>query len=316
MTDRRAIARESLEYACGYEHGAAVGSPIYDAVTEGRHAETIKAAAAWDKADPDRRAAHRPFYSSCGDLANWLLCRLGVRASWLNRAELDHYVIGWNIIALTKAPHSRPSELSHFDCGDLVVVATENPGKTHVFAVLSHDSTDGALVCAEYGQPHGAIHTTRLDRRDGAWWRGSRRCDLWISLDRVIEHERAAGRLASPETVDQWAMRRELPAPRIADTERPAPPDPKTGAAPGAAAVSPPSASAVPVGEPPATTPRTLREGMSGEDVRAVQRLVGATPDGSWGPRTSAAVRVWQAAHGLGADAVWGARSRAAGGVP
>lgn len=54
---------------------------------------------------------------------------------------------------------------------------------------------------------------------------------------------------------------------------------------------------------------RTLRRGSQGEDVRLVQRAVGASVDGDFGPRTEAAVKAWQTRHGLVADGVWGPRS-------
>lgn len=51
---------------------------------------------------------------------------------------------------------------------------------------------------------------------------------------------------------------------------------------------------------------------MHGKDVEAVQRIVGVTPDGWYGPRTYAAVIRWQHAHGLQADGIVGRKTRAA----
>jgi hypothetical protein len=51
---------------------------------------------------------------------------------------------------------------------------------------------------------------------------------------------------------------------------------------------------------------RFVSKGSSGEDVRAVQRKVGASPDGKFGPKTAAAVRQFQQAHGLQVDGVVG----------
>ncbi len=42
-----------------------------------------------------------------------------------------------------------------------------------------------------------------------------------------------------------------------------------------------------------------LRQGHSGTDVALAQRVVGATPDGAFGPRTAAAVAAWQRANGV-----------------
>ncbi|WP_314647612.1 peptidoglycan DD-metalloendopeptidase family protein [uncultured Microbacterium sp.] len=44
-----------------------------------------------------------------------------------------------------------------------------------------------------------------------------------------------------------------------------------------------------------------------------IQRLVGANPDGIYGPDTTAKVRAWQGAHSLVADGVWGPASDAKG---
>lgn len=55
-----------------------------------------------------------------------------------------------------------------------------------------------------------------------------------------------------------------------------------------------------------------LKVGSRGEDVKAVQEVLGLPADGIFGPATEAAVKKWQAAHGLSADGLvgkgtWGA---------
>jgi hypothetical protein len=61
---------------------------------------------------------------------------------------------------------------------------------------------------------------------------------------------------------------------------------------------------------------RLLQQGDNGDDVRQVQRLVGAGADGDFGPATEAAVIKWQRAKGLDADGIFGPAScRAAGWV-
>ena len=59
----------------------------------------------------------------------------------------------------------------------------------------------------------------------------------------------------------------------------------------------------------PTTTPQTpegvysiLLIGARGADVALAQRVIGATPDGIFGPQTQAALRAWQSAHGLKAS--------------
>jgi len=55
----------------------------------------------------------------------------------------------------------------------------------------------------------------------------------------------------------------------------------------------------------------TLRVGSRGAAVMEVQKLVGVTADGSYGPMTEAAVKAWQANVGLYADGIFGPASRA-----
>ena len=56
----------------------------------------------------------------------------------------------------------------------------------------------------------------------------------------------------------------------------------------------------------------TLRAGSSGEQVKCLQRVVGVTADGKFGPKTKAAVKAWQSAKNLVADGIFGLRLRAA----
>ena len=49
--------------------------------------------------------------------------------------------------------------------------------------------------------------------------------------------------------------------------------------------------------DPAAQFTRSLRPGMVGEDVKALQRIVGAKEDGIYGPETKAAVAKWQEVH-------------------
>jgi peptidoglycan hydrolase-like protein with peptidoglycan-binding domain len=58
-----------------------------------------------------------------------------------------------------------------------------------------------------------------------------------------------------------------------------------------------------PVQKPKPAFPNVLiKEGSKGEYVKMVQRVVGVSPDGDFGTKTKAAVKTWQAKHGLVAD--------------
>jgi len=55
----------------------------------------------------------------------------------------------------------------------------------------------------------------------------------------------------------------------------------------------------------------TLRAGSRGAEVQCLQTIVGANPDGVFGPLTKARVMAWQANNGLVADGIFGPMSRA-----
>ena len=51
--------------------------------------------------------------------------------------------------------------------------------------------------------------------------------------------------------------------------------------------------------QPPSAVYPLLIQGATGPDVALAQKVIGATPDGVFGPKTAAALRVWQGAHGV-----------------
>src|SRR5678816_1909597 len=67
---RAAIAM--CEWACGYDTGRSKDDPVYREVTENR-----------DGPGPEQRK----HYSSCGDLAHWMMRRFGIREAWVNRTD-------------------------------------------------------------------------------------------------------------------------------------------------------------------------------------------------------------------------------------
>lgn len=63
-------------------------------------------------------------------------------------------------------------------------------------------------------------------------------------------------------------------------------------------------------GQADPVAPRVLRRGDKGPDVVALQRALGVTPDGDFGPQTDAAVRLFQADRGLVVDGIAGVMTR------
>lgn len=68
----------------------------------------------------------------------------------------------------------------------------------------------------------------------------------------------------------------------------------------------------VPVSKPSASTAvRTLRKGMKGDDVVKMQKAIGVSADGDFGPGTLVAVKKWQKLNGLVADGIVGPATQA-----
>lgn len=81
-----------------------------------------------------------------------------------------------------------------------------------------------------------------------------------------------------------------------------------TGSAPVKPAPAPSPASPVP---PVFMKPVILNVGSRGPAVVRVQKIVGATADGIYGPNTKAKVADWQRAKGIPSDGIWGPQSEA-----
>ena len=72
-TQRRDNAVRLVLYAVNAPVGRHMGDPVHEEVTESRYTQ-------WRRArDAGQEWAKRMIYSSCGDLAAWMLYRLGCR---------------------------------------------------------------------------------------------------------------------------------------------------------------------------------------------------------------------------------------------
>jgi putative chitinase len=71
---------------------------------------------------------------------------------------------------------------------------------------------------------------------------------------------------------------------------------------------------AAPISEASGTAP-TLRRGSKGEWVKKMQEVLGAAPDGDFGPGTERAVKAWQTKNGLTPDGIVGPKTLAAMGI-
>ncbi len=176
------LARYLCEYACNGSRGRPEkGDPVYDAVTEGR----------------DFGAG----YSSCADLAHWLLFRLGVRSKLVNRKEHQGWVSGVNVARLAWCQYAHvPNANDRFSSGDILVVWNLPDGcDAHVTVVLRDgriEDDEQALETANYGAPGGAIRTTPL--RAGTIL-GKKRIQRWIPLFNLLEGAHEAGELVGAE---------------------------------------------------------------------------------------------------------------------
>jgi hypothetical protein len=180
---RRKLAVHWLEWACGWPEATAVDTTHerYRAVTEGRHG---------------------PGYSSCGDLAHWMLFRLGVRLAWINRAECRGWRVGANINKLVPPPigacgQARPWRGGPLDGGDVLIIANKWPAGTDAHAVCVCVEEPGWLGTAEYGQPGGALKTHRWD----GVRIGQRKVQTVLRLDDVLYAAWHVGLLREPENL-------------------------------------------------------------------------------------------------------------------
>lgn len=67
----------------------------------------------------------------------------------------------------------------------------------------------------------------------------------------------------------------------------------------------------IPTPRKTSTKVRTLRKGMKGDDVAKMQKAIGVSADGDFGPGTLIAVKKWQRSQGLTPDGIVGPKTQA-----
>lgn len=186
----RRLAVHLCEYACDGSRGRPEkGDPVYDAVTEGRD--------------------FGPGYSSCADLAHWLLFRLGVRHSFLNRAEHLGWEQGVNLSRLAWCRYAvSPTAEDRFEPGDILIVWNHPQGRDgHVCVVIQDGRVERGqdeLETANYGAPGGAIKTSPVSyskvlsgpRRAVL---GKRVIQRWVPLGRLLAGAQREGKLVDAD---------------------------------------------------------------------------------------------------------------------
>jgi hypothetical protein len=171
---RQALVRPLLDWACA---GGKLDErhPNYVRVTQGRDTS--------------------PGYSSCGDLAHWLLFTLGCRQPWVNRAGHGKgWRVGMNVSLLCypEGPLRRvPAAGSIFESGD-ILVSWSRPDTTdsHVMVCHDFDAEPLRLVVGEFGAPGGQIADKNISARDGSYYLkgkyGTKRLMRWLPLHLVL----------------------------------------------------------------------------------------------------------------------------------
>lgn len=195
----RQAAVALCRYACGDDKGRGKDDLVYREVTEGR-----------DGPGDLQRAA----YSSCGDLAHWLLERLGVREKWVNRQSLGHYQIGSNVYDLglgCSVSHPAPtaSDWAGPEVGDICEIWNASKGQdAHVFVMLgSSEKAGGKLLTANFGAggcstalwPGARLSDSSLQHTAAGWYVGSRKMQRIIRLADYVQHITAQPNLTGAE---------------------------------------------------------------------------------------------------------------------
>lgn len=160
-----------------YKKGRVSGDPIHEEVTEGRRK-------AWEDArKKGAEWARTGTYSSCGDLAHWLLYKLGCREDWVNRREHLGWKVQANIWKLVTCPaYVRKGEPIP---GDILHMVTPGiPNSDHVCAIVARTFNDLWITC-DYGQPYGLKKDCPIDRQGDVTFVRGRLLKGYVDLSQV-----------------------------------------------------------------------------------------------------------------------------------
>lgn len=171
----RSAAVALARHACNGDDGRVLGDPVFDEVTEGR--------ARW------------PGYSACGDLAHFVLSRLGFRDERVVNRNDDGGTVPWRVGAnlsrlvyraggafVWARPGLRPKP------GDILYVAAPE----HVCVLEAIDDVAAMIATFDYGQwdakrgkPAGRRCVRPLTRANGVLRVGSRSLRGWLDISRL-----------------------------------------------------------------------------------------------------------------------------------
>lgn len=184
LEERRAAATALAEFAVGAPRGRTVGDPVHEWVTEGRRLQYERAVAAGARWATSMSGG----YSSCGDLAHWLLMCLGCRDErYVNRGD-DGGEVPWRagvnisrLVALPAYVDARRAAGRTPVPGDILHVASPD----HVCVLVAARVEAGTVDTADYGAPHAAFRTVPVLVRGSVTMIGSRVLMGWVDLGAV-----------------------------------------------------------------------------------------------------------------------------------
>jgi hypothetical protein len=175
---RREVALALAAHATRDGQGRNVGDPVHELITEGR-----------TRGNEERRQRGSPEvpYSSCGDLAHWLLMSLGCLDERLvNRSDdggTTPWKIGANLSRLASYPAYEHTALGIFPIPGDVLLFNDRAG--HVCVLRSWDESTLHAVTEDYGQPYGRRRQRILSHRGNGWLLDGRALDGWLDIDAV-----------------------------------------------------------------------------------------------------------------------------------